>query len=443
MKSGAMTPRRIDNVLWLGGEPAEDPTLDDVEESARLLAGADGHFALVSSPRPGAYVLARDALGVHKLFFALREDGSLDVSTFWIDLVKRGHAPEAVWSVPAGHVMSLDAVHRTLQLRRFSTLRFGEGPFDEDALRYHTAVIRARLASVFRRIAGIARGRPVYVALSGGLDSTGIAVLARALLGEVTAVTFAVDGAEESEDLRYARRVAADLRLPFLTVRASPEEIAASVDDVLVHGQDWRDFNVHCALVNDAIGRALAERHPPGTGPAPLLLTGDTMNELMTDYSPVKYGDTVYYRLPRLDRGRLRRALVAGLDAGDREVGVLARHGVQVIQPYALAADAYTALPDGAVEGDEAKQLLVRAVLGARVPAYVYERPKVRAQCGGQGVSGTLAVLADRGVGARELRARFASLFGLDPSRLAGMLSAGRYRFPTEYPALPVAAAVA
>ena len=95
------------------------------------------------------------------------------------------------------------------------------------------------------------------------------------------------------------------------------------IDPVLMYGQDWRDFNVHCGIVNLAIARAIRAEHHDGA--RPLLLTGDGMNELMADYSPVIHNELEYYSLPRLPPGRLRRFLVQGLDAGDREVGIFAQ----------------------------------------------------------------------------------------------------------------------
>src|SRR2546422_1077515 len=38
------------------------------------------------------------------------------------------------------------------------------------------------------------------------------------------------------------------------------------------------------------------------------------------------------YRLPKLPPGALRAALVRGLDAGDREVGIFNHHGIDVLQ---------------------------------------------------------------------------------------------------------------
>ena len=119
--------------------------------------------------------------------------------------------------------------------------------------------------------------------------------------------------------------MASHLGIEHIEVLADPDEVLALLDDVLVYGQDYRDFNVHCGLVNATIGKAIQAMHPEG--PRPVVLSGDVMNELLADYTPVQFQGLEYFGLPLLDRGRIRRFLVGGLDSGDREVGILARFG--------------------------------------------------------------------------------------------------------------------
>lgn len=436
---GAALPPRVSDFIWdsIGPVRANTPTGREAPLDATMLRRLTGQFALHREVR-GTHELSRDALGVNKLFFAIGADETVVSSNYWIDLLRAGH--RQVWSVPAGHVVRIAPAARALTAERFCELEFPEE--GTRPLREHGVRIRARLDDVFQRIRRVAAGRPLYVTLSGGLDSTGIAALAREHLGAFTAVTFALarpaaDGAAVADeppgsDLHAARRVAAEIGVPLEVVSTGADDLLDLLDDVLLHGQDFRDFNVHCGLVNAALGAAIASRHV--AGPRPLVLTGDTMNELLADYEPETYRGATYYPLPRLARGRLRRHLVAGLDAGDREVGILARMGVDVIQPYALAADAYAALPDAAVATPDAKRTLVECVLGRLVPRFVYDRPKVRAQVGGADGMGTMGLMLDRGLDATWLEHRFAELFALDPAEVKGTIRAGRYRFPTSYP---------
>jgi len=237
----------------------------------------------------------------------------------------------------------------------------------------------------------------------------------------------------ESEDLRYVRRLAKDLDIPLKVVSRTAKQLLELLDPVLVYGQDWRDFNVHCGLVNTAIGSDLARDH--GTQSRPLLLTGDCANELTADYTPVSYRGQTYYALPDLPAGRLRRFLVTGLDTGDREIGIFAHFGCDVFEHYALCAPAFTQVPAALLEVPQAKQKLMERAVAGLVPAYILARPKVRAQSGSHDNSGgTLAAVADAGVGSQELAAKFCELFQTDARALRGLIKAGMYRFSTQYP---------
>ena len=421
---------RITDFVFEDDRPVE--TVDPAGDFGRV----SGQFALHLRDGDG-HVFVRDPLGVNKLFFAIDDGGEIESASFWIDLVRSGHRATDVWSVPSGHVMRLDPAKQGFELTRVSELDFAEEP-PRDGREALAARIRARLDACFRGLGEALEGRAVYVTLSGGLDSSGIAALAKEHLGSFTAVTFA--RAEEAEttgtDLDAARQVAAALDVPFEIVRPTGDDVVAQLDDALVHGQDWREFNVHCALVNACVADGIAAHHEASGAPGrPVVLTGDGMNELVADYTAVTYGGRDYYRLPRMTPGRLRRFLVSGLDAGDREIGIFAARGIDALQPYAICADAYAAVPDAWLREEDAKQALARDVIGNVLPEFVYMRPKVRAQVGSSAeVGGTLGLLADRGLDQQALADRFATLFGVESDELRGMIRAGFYRFPTSYP---------
>lgn len=425
--SDTILANRVTDFLWENGHAVPIERLLTEGPSESRLANAQGQFAAHHIDANGNHTLVRDELGVNKLFFTIDAHDEVIFSNCRFDFV--GTDAARVWSVPAGHLARISADSRTVTLERWSKLNFSkESPF---SLLEHAGHIRARLKEVFRDIRASIAGRPLYVTLSGGLDSTSIAVLADELLGDFTAITFAIGPSQADSDLSHAQHVAEILHVPFLPVTLDPEKLLELIDTTLIYGQDFRDFNVHCGLVNAAIAAVIAARHP--TGPRPVVLTGDCMNELLSDYAPESYLGESHYELPQLSHGRLRRHLVAGLDAGDREVGLFTQQGLDVIQPYALCARAYAALPDAYIDAPSAKTTLVRAVMGNQVPGFVYDRPKVRAQIGGAR-GGTMRLLLDRGIDADWLAARFGILFELDPSEVRRSIRAGRYRTPPTSP---------
>lgn len=426
----------FDPILFRDGRAVPKLALPSVGDPGPLVDAHVGHFALHQRFGDGGHLLVRDLLGVHKLFFAL-DDGVLESSNYLIDLLYAGHAFERVFSVPAGHYVRVHPAADTYALGRWGQVHF-EGdravPPAERSLAPLADPIRAALARIFRVLAQHFAGRPVYVTLSGGLDSTMIAALAREHFANPSVVTFALRDPREAgpgSDLYFARRVAVDLGLAHVEVLAQPQDVLELLDEVLVYGQDYRDFNVQCGLVNAAIGQAIGALHP--TGPRPVVLSGDAMNELLADYTPLEFRGREYFGLPRLDRGRIRRFLVGGLDSGDREVGIFARFGVETVQPFALCAREYAALPADLAVQPGFKSRLARALLDGRIPEYVLARCKVRAQAAVEGVpGGTLALLVDRGIDQAQLKTRFARLIGIDRRAAHELTRAGHYRFSTD-----------
>lgn len=424
----------VQNFIWRDNRPFDFSEVSDLTAAEAVLPSLSGHFAI--DIRDGSScLLARDPLGVNKLFFA-RSEGRIASSNYLLDLLEAGYGIDQICSVPSGTAVSIDTRDGSLQCSRYSRLLLNGDRGDiGDDLETCAKNIRSALDRAFGMIRQVIADRPVYITMSGGLDSTVVAALAKKHLPAVEGITSCVvrgNGSDESEDVQFARMVARDIEIPLTVVHVAAMEILDILDETLMWGQDWRDFNVHCGLVNAAIGKALTKisanrRHVQ----SPLLLTGDTMNEMVADYEPVWYRDRQVYRLPRLSRGQLRRFLVAGLDSGDREVGILAKAGLAVIQPYAICAETYLSISADWLERPGWKAELARHVMGNLIPEYVLTRRKVRAQVGScTEIGGTLAVLLDAGIDQEFLEERWCQLFRLPRKALPGIIRAGMYKPP-------------
>ena len=383
-----------------------------------------GAFAAIE-PHDGRLRVARDPLGIAKLFWG-RCGERLVVASLPSHLVSAGVAFRDIRAVPPGFGMCDDSGEprtRALapdDLRPAATVEVGEaGRRIRDALDGY--------------LAALARSRPAaraYVCMSGGLDSSGIAALVRAHLRDVVGVSFDLrrNSGRASADRRTAEKLARDLQVPLLTVDVTVSELLEPIDDVLVACADFRDFNVHCALVNWAIARgidgAAAEDEDA------IVVTGDLANELLADYHEETYRGQTHYRLPRIPRPALRDALVRGLDSSHRELGVFGAFDLDCVQPYSAAVDHYLALEPSAFDDEQRKARLDRAIFGEAVPSYVYDRKKSRAQVGDDETGGgVLAACIDRGIDDAWLRDRFAALHGVgDSGDLNRFVRAGRYR---------------
>lgn len=375
--------------------------------------------------------VVRDPLGLNKLFWAPGDGGIAFAARPWM-LIEQGHALDQVAAVPRGLVLDLDPARGRQE--EGGTLLPEAWPADGEPGANFVEDVGAQIRELLDRyldaIAARHRGTPAFVCLSGGLDSSGVTALVADHLPGAVALSFDLrrPGGAASEDRKTAVRVAADLGLELLEVTVSPDELLDPLDTVLREGVDWRDFNVHAALVNAALARAVAGA-AGSTSEPPLVFTGDLANEFLIDYHAEQYRGQTYYALPRLGPVELRDFLVRGLDTSHREVGVFEAWDLRVIQPYAVAVDAYMRLPEDFLRLPDRKERLCRAIFGGAVPEYVFRRPKSRAQVGDQHQGGVLATCVDRGVDSATLRRRFAQLHRVsDPRSLDRFIRAGRYR---------------
>ena len=393
------------------------------------LRGAAGVAQALPS---GGVRLFRDPLGIGKLFWARATGGSLDVAARPARLVDRGHPFEAIAPFPRGvsYETAPDTDEETSShflAPSFSGMDSSSAPWELETIARN---IRSELDDYLAALAGTFGDRPAFVCLSGGLDSSAIAVLAREHFPHMVGVSFDLraHGGGPSEDRIAAQRLAADLGIDLLEASVTSAELLEWLDLVLVEGVDWREFNVHAGLVNAALAARIAEASPGDS--RPLVLTGDLANEFLVDYSAEVYEGKTYYAMPRLQPAALRAALVSGLDTSHREVGIFEAWDQTVVQPYAVALDSYLAIPPELLLAEERKGELVRAMLGSRLPGYIYERPKMRAQVGGAELGGSvLAACVDRGMDGDWLRQRFAALHRIDDDRVLNQfIRAGRYR---------------
>jgi asparagine synthetase B (glutamine-hydrolysing) len=375
--------------------------------------------------------LARDRLGLNKLFLAVHQSGTVVTANYLCDLVGHGVPFEAIHSVPAGYVVRIAPREHRVEVSRYGDPqdRAGSAPARVEDV---ASGIRVELEVWFARLARQFSERRICICLSGGLDSGLIAALASKYFSDVTAYTYSFTGpgTAVSEDAMYAERLARALQIPFRLVPAAEDDLHAAVDAALCYGQDWRDFNVHCAIVNEIVARAIRQDAEMAGGTPPLVLTGDLANEFLGDYEPAANGGEEYSRLPRMKPFDLRRILIRGLDSGDREVGVFSHHGLEVVQLYGLIVNQYHRLPRAFIGRKRSKQVLARKIAGDLLPGFLFNRPKVRAQVGGSTAhTGILPLLIQRGHGADGLRRAFCRLFHIEHMPfLDGFIRGGRYR---------------
>jgi asparagine synthetase B (glutamine-hydrolysing) len=411
---------------WNGERLLEDGDLDPGAGLPHRLRGA---AASVRGDADLGWRILRDPLGINKLFWVRDDTGAIVLASRPRRLVDAGHRFEDIRAVPSGSIVDLPprdqkAVHRSIRPPTWFSDATEERSPDEVAGR-----IRSTLERYMNALATAHPSARVTVCLSGGLDSTGIAAIAREFFPNLVAASFdlARSSGRASEDRNVAVRVAKDLGIPLLDVTVTADALFEHLDSALVEGIDWRDFNVHTALVNAALAESIRSARTSPDERA-IVLTGDLANEFLIDYHAEDHAGIRYYALPRLEPLALRTSLVRGLDSCHREVGIFSAWGLHVIQPYAVAVDDYLTLPAQFLRTDDRKQLLIRAAFGGLVPGYVYTRPKVRAQMGSPEGGGVLAACVERGIDSMWLRRRFSELHRVDARELDRFIRGGVYR---------------
>ncbi len=387
-----------------------------------------GQFSIVHTDSQSVW-LVRDRLGVNKLFYVLDQvKGLLTAGNSLFEVAAATGDFNRVLSVPPGHVLKIDRHALRAELVSYYDLSrvapVAAGSFDLNDFHRH---VRRRLEEYFTDLSEACPDATFAVCLSGGLDSTVVATYAKRFLKNVFATTFSYSAhGRTSEDFVAARSIADALGLKFVPIVKERILDQSRLDAVLRHCQDWRDFNVHCAWLNDQLGEALRAHRPAGDL---FVLTGDLMNEYVADYTPVTYQDTVYYPQPRISRERLRRFFVYGLDTSDREIGIFHRHGIATLQPYSILAEEYLRVPAEIIEQPLCKERLNLPLIGNSQVEGLVGRAKTRAQVGGK-EGGTLGLFHDSGVTQGVLKEHWERLFA--PFCRGGkpreVIVSGRYR---------------
>src|SRR5262245_48273360 len=193
------------NLAWDGRRLYDDTDFGPDRELPLTLRGA---AASVRSGRAGGWRIVRDPLGINKLFWAEGTDGTIVLAARPSRLTNEGYAFEAIRAIPRGSVIDLrpddiDATQHAIPLEDWESGTAG----DADGVVAIADQIRLAVSGYLAAIASWHPRARAFVCLSGGLDSSCIAALAREHFPDLTAVSFDLDRGrgQESEDRLVAR----------------------------------------------------------------------------------------------------------------------------------------------------------------------------------------------------------------------------------------------
>lgn len=245
------------------------------ERGLGFVEALDGMYALAASDGR-ELVLARDPLGIKPLYVAQQGEAILFASEMKalepFDVAIHPVPPGTLWrSGAADSDTTGSAADDPWHLRAFDDIPDGRAEIrdpDEAAQR-----VRAALADAVRK--RLMSDVPLGAFLSGGLDSSAIAALARQEMDELH--TFAV-GVPGSPDLAAARRVAEHLGTVHHEHRIEPDEVREALPSI-VRGLESFDRDLIRSCVPTYFTARLAARH------VKVILTGEGADELFAGYA--------------------------------------------------------------------------------------------------------------------------------------------------------------
>ncbi|MBO2519320.1 asparagine synthase B [Limnochorda sp.] len=363
------------------------------EHGPELVTRLDGVFAIaLYDRRAGRFFLARDPLGIKPLYGGL-QGGTLYFASELGGLLA---ATDQVEEFPQGSclVRAVQEPSQPLTCLADQAQPYWDvptAPPDITDPQAAVAGVRERLRrAVEKRL--LARV-PVGVFLSGGLDSSLIAALARQLTSRQLH-SFAV-GLAGSDDLRYAARVAEALETVHHEYAYDEADLEEALPTVIAHLESYDPALVRSAIPTYFAAR-LARQH------VKVVLSGEGADELFAGYA--------YLR--RLDRQRLQRELRAvtaalhntNLQRVDR---MTMAHSLEARVPFLdleVVRWAFRLDPSVKLRGSEpVEKWVLRKAAEGLLPASVVARKKAKF-AHGTGTSQVLQAIAARRISAEALR---------------------------------------
>jgi asparagine synthase (glutamine-hydrolysing) len=195
-------------------------------------------------------------------------------------------------------------------------------PLDETD--YTKGLYNAFCAAVYKRVTNTER--PIACLLSGGLDSSLVAALAARYCKERGCVleTYSI-GLSDSEDLKYAAKVAEHIGSNHTTIVCSEEEFFSAIPHVIKDIESYDTTTVRASVGNWLIGKYIKENSD-----AKVILNGDGADELMGGYM-------YFHACPTSQEfDRESKRLLANISYFDvlRSDKSISSHGLEARTPY-------------------------------------------------------------------------------------------------------------
>lgn len=330
-------------------------------------AGKD-HYAIAESG-PRGVTLKRDPLGQAPLYYGYDQDGSLCFASEVKALIL---ATRDVNELPPGSQWKNGKVYKFVSDEKKQPLDI---PVNEASRE-----LRRRLDSAVAE--AIQSAGEVGSWLSGGLDSSVLAALARPYQAHLR--TF-VAGLAGAPDLKYAREAAEFIGAEHHEVLVTPQDLLQALPQVIFHLESFDALLVRSSITNFLVARVAADY-------VPAVLSGEGADELFAGYAYLKtlplarLADELKDIIGRLHNTALQRV--------DRSASA---YGLTAFTPFlsSQVLDYALALPVEYKLHNGVEKWIVRLAMEGDLPRSILYRPKAKFW-EGAGVTNLLAQIAEQ-----------------------------------------------
>lgn len=331
----------------------------------------EGRFSMVKG---GNLLLKRDPLGVAPLYYGWNADGSLCFASEVKGLI---NITSEIHELPPGHTFDGQKIHKYFDLTKLPPLTDSPEQVAKD--------LRQRLEIAVEKRAGHG---PVGAWLSGGLDSSLLAALARRHFQPLHTFTAGLPGAP---DVINAHLVAEYIKSKHHQLTVQARDLLAVLPEVIYHLESFDAWLVRSSILNYLVARL-------ASGYVPAVFSGEGGDELFAGYAYLKSLQPRQLPDELIDiTARLHNTALQRVDRCAAAHGTLAH--VVFLDPeivdYALRIPAEYKLRAGV------EKWILRQAVADLLPTAIVERPKAKFW-EGAGVQDLLAEYAGRQISDRD-----------------------------------------
>lgn len=330
-----------------------------------------GQFSFFFKDR-NFYYVGRDELGAKKIFFSIKNN-KIFFSKNFLDFRKNKlFELSKIFSAPQNAVIK---IYKNKIVEKFSL----NSNFVPKKINLKIE-INKKLNFFFKSLKK--KYSTAIILLSGGLDSVIIANFAKKYFKErCYAITASYKSKNikknlQSRDLKTSKLVCKKLNINHSSVFFDDKYIKKNLVKILYSCQDWRDYNVHCAVINFVCAEHIKKNFYKKRI---VVLTGDFMNEYFSDYGEVKIEKNTYYNQLKKDNKVKQRFFIKGLDSSARETGVFEYFNLPIFQPFSIVKPYYEKLNLKQIKNKNSKYKFNKFLLPKNIFKLV-NPSKIRAQ---------------------------------------------------------------